>query len=236
MVIASADRTWVVVVADEIPAVHVIDKSVRIIVNSVAGDFPCVGEQIAGQVFMGKIKAIVHNPDNRGRSAGREIPRQSSIGVCVDRSAIRSRVSVMPLAGEQGIVRDGFIPFINGPKVRMGEYDQVTLLIPVRYSQCVGRRGVHDSQQKLVPYKRFAPDNGYSVRCIECVNLILPDVRSELGNEFVGENRWVVISVHLDHEPGIPEEIRAPLSNGANELKNFGTIRTLPEPENEHAA
>src|SRR5262245_57590208 len=63
------------VVMREVPAVNVVDESVSVVVDAVAGDFTRIDPDVVVQVFVIDVETRVDNADDNAAVAGRDVPR-----------------------------------------------------------------------------------------------------------------------------------------------------------------
>jgi hypothetical protein len=102
----------------EVPAVHVVDEPVAVIVDRVAGDLPRVHPQVRRQIRVGRVDAGVDHSDDRAGRADGDVPGVGRVDVRVgDPGKGRrwriadpvglSRVAQAPELGEERVVRNG---------------------------------------------------------------------------------------------------------------------------------
>jgi hypothetical protein len=99
----------IVVVADEVPAAHVVDEPVVVVVGAVDG-LVRIGPDVGGEVGMLVSDAGVDDRDDHRRAAGRQLPGLGGVDVRVSGpgGALHGLALVVkpPLQPELGIVRD----------------------------------------------------------------------------------------------------------------------------------
>src|SRR2546423_15378625 len=80
-IFAGADEHVGLVVA-EVPAMHVINITVAIVVNAIAGDLARVGPDVGGEVFVGDVDAGIDDGNNHVIAAGGDVPGARRTDVC----------------------------------------------------------------------------------------------------------------------------------------------------------
>src|SRR5262245_65547448 len=71
----------VVIVGEKVPAVHVVDKAVAVVVDAVAGDLAGIRVDVGGQIRVSEVNAAVQNADYYRAAAGGDVPRLGRIDV-----------------------------------------------------------------------------------------------------------------------------------------------------------
>ena len=108
----------VVVVGVEIPAAHVVDEAVVVVINAVAGDFAGVDGDVLGEVGVGPIHAGIDHADDHRGGAVSGIPGfehiHVGIGGAVDAVDRLAGVVETVEFGEVGVVRRGAERIDNG--------------------------------------------------------------------------------------------------------------------------
>ena len=133
-------RGRVGIVVDEIPAVHVIDESVQVIIHAVAGKLLLVHPDVRLQIGMVERNAVVHNRDGHGPVAGHPRPGSGSVD---GREA--PEVFVTRIVGRlAGLVHVD----------RLGERDACTLRRLLRRHDRVGARLQRHPQQRRLLLRR----------------------------------------------------------------------------------
>jgi len=99
-------RIGVAVVVAKVPAAHVIDETVAIIIAAVASDLEGVHEQVGGDVLVRALHAVVEHGDDGGRTTARCVPRKGCVHVGVRLAAALTRIVEVPLVREQWIIGD----------------------------------------------------------------------------------------------------------------------------------
>src|SRR5262249_58868299 len=104
VVVVDGDGVGVVVVVGEVPAAHVVDEAVAVVVRQVARDLAGVHVEVRGEVLVGGLHAVVHHRDDDVRRAGRQVPGFGRVDVGVRLPAVLPRVVEVPLAAEKRVV------------------------------------------------------------------------------------------------------------------------------------
>ena len=105
-VIPAATKTTVIllagvgIVVTEVPAVHVVDEAIPVVVDPVTRDLARVSPDLRYEVGMPEVDAGVHDPDERRRRSLLDIPGLGEIDVGV------ARILDRPLVGHVEVVRD----------------------------------------------------------------------------------------------------------------------------------
>ena len=109
-------------VAVKIPAVHVVNETVVIIVGAVAGDLTGVDENVRRQIGMIHLHAIVDDGDDDVRIAQSDVPGTRQLGVRAGSAIELAGVAQVPLIGEQRIVRGETLAHLHD-EIRLGPLD-----------------------------------------------------------------------------------------------------------------
>ena len=86
----------VAIVVDEVVSVNIVDESVAIVVQSVAGDFAGIGPDVGGQIVVRVVDARVDHAHNDIAAAGRNAPGGAGVDVGVGGPAGLARVFQSP--------------------------------------------------------------------------------------------------------------------------------------------
>ena len=95
----------VAVVVREVPAVHVVDETVAVVVDTVARDLAGIGPHIGGQVGMDVVDPGVDHRHPHVLAAGGDVPRGWGVDVGSRRASGLPEVQEAPELSELGIVR-----------------------------------------------------------------------------------------------------------------------------------
>ena len=96
----------IAVVADEVVPVDVVDESVAIVVDSVAGHLSRIRPDVCGQVGMAVIHTRIDHGHYDAGGAGGEVPRLRGIDICIDGATRLARVLEAPQIEKPRIVRE----------------------------------------------------------------------------------------------------------------------------------
>ncbi len=102
-----------VVHVDEIPASHVIDVAVCVVVHAVAGDFAWIRPDVSREVGVGEIDPRIDDGDDDVPRPGRDLPGLGGVDVGIDPAAVLADVGEAPLRREARVIRNGGRPKLD---------------------------------------------------------------------------------------------------------------------------
>ena len=95
----------IVVRVHKIPAIHIVDAAVAVVVDAVPGDFAGVFPRDTGEILMGEIHAGIEDRHEHFGSGRDDTPEPGGIHIRADAAAILPGILQRPLCGEARIIR-----------------------------------------------------------------------------------------------------------------------------------
>ena len=144
-------------VAVKIPAVHVVNETVVIIVGAVAGDLTRVDENVRRQIGMIHLHAIVDDGDDDVRIAQGDVPGTGQLGVRAGSAIELAGVAQMPLVAEQRIVRGETLAHLHD-EIRLGPLDLRTRGQSIHLGEDLVGVGAGQREEELIGGAVERPD------------------------------------------------------------------------------
>src|SRR5215831_8841637 len=107
-----------IVIVEKIPSIYIVDETVPVVIDTVAGNFAGINPGIGCKILMSQLHAGIRYADDNAVVARCNIPSFWSINISSRFAArwLRSSVEHPPFHGKQGIIRRRFC----GKKIIVG--------------------------------------------------------------------------------------------------------------------